>query len=183
VFLQITKFGRDVRSSHQGGFAYVDILLGLVLTAAIFTVALSVLVMQMDAYIFITGRKTGMADVRFAINRLSTELVALESVDLVSIRSDRIEFRDELGGLVSYEIVPYNGSLAVLRAGEVLLSPAESFVIRYFDQNSQELAGENWNIPLVRRVEVDMVQGQPGAGPILLTTAVALRGTFYTGYE
>ena len=75
------------------GFTLVELVLSIVIAGAIFGVAAETMMSQADTYSFIANRKTTIADVRYAMDRISHEILRLETSDIQSISSSSVNFK------------------------------------------------------------------------------------------
>jgi len=133
-----------------------------------------------DAYSFIANRQTAIADSRYALDRISTELLLIESADLISATTNQIEFEDNNGVDTSFELGSYNGQTALMRDNEPMIVPVSNFEIKYYDDSNTETAV----LDDIRKIEVAITTAEIGnEGNVVLTGSIFPRNFIYDNYQ
>lgn len=168
----------------ESGFTLIGIIMGVVVSGIVLGIASQIFSSQMDTYSFITTRKTTLSDTRYALNKISDELLTIETNDILDIDSDQFSFTDHAGNQTDYDLEASGASLAIYRGGEKLLDNVKSFQIKYYDQNGNELLAEAGNISSVRQFELIITTEEQGhEGELTLSTKVTPREYIYSNYQ
>lgn len=170
----------DLFRSNRG-FTLLELVLSLVVSGVVLGIVTETLMREAETYSFIANRKGAVADVRYALNRMTRELLRLDTPDIRDISATKIEFSDENGNVVSFGLAAAGQDLAVFRGGEVLVPRIRDFNIEYRDESGNLLSPDPGQIPFVRRIrltiETDPVSDE---GQIVLSTTVVPRA--FLGY-
>jgi len=153
------------------GFTLVEVVVSIVIAGAVFGIASETLIRQADTYSFIANRKTTIAGVRYAMDRISHEVLRLETSDIQAISSTSISFIDDYGQNTSFSLDTDGENLAIYRGGAVMVPDVESFTIEYQDGDGNALAALDEQIANVRRISVSIV----AANNISITTSIIPR--------
>lgn len=158
----------------------MEIALAIGLMAIVMAMISQSLLAGLDTFNFVSGRQQMLNDTRYALNRISNELLQIKTEDLITLENDKIEFVDHDGLTASFEESLYNGINALYRDNELLLTSIQSFQIKYLDSFGIETADLN----SVRQFNVTLVaQGDATQGDLTLTTTVVPRNFIYSNYE
>jgi prepilin-type N-terminal cleavage/methylation domain-containing protein len=167
----------------QKGFTLIEMVLYVVVSGLILATASQLLLSQVESFSFMTSRQTVVADTRYALNRITGELILIETDDISSIASDEIQFTDSTASATSFRSNTSGDDLALFRGDEMLLDSIESFDLKYYDANDNELFSDE-EINDIRRVEVTITTKEKAdEGSITLTTMVIPRNFLYSGYQ
>lgn len=135
---------------------------------------------QLEAYSFITSRQDALSDARYALNRISNELMLLGSGDVEAISDTSIQFVDSSGVSSTFSSANNAGQTAIFRSAEVLLTPVQDFSLAYYDENNAVTADP----AQVRQIQVSLATAPRGEeGSISLTTRITPRAFIYESYR
>lgn len=178
----MSKLSNRLRSAR--GFTLVEIVMYIVLAGLGMGVAYQSFVGQVDSYAFLAQRKATLADARYAMNRMTYELLRVETADISAISADGIYFTDQNGNNTSFKLEATGDSLAINRGTEKLLDHVQEFAIKYYDESDTELDAHEGNIASVRRIEISITTKEQGnEGDLNLTTKITPREYIYANYQ
>lgn len=167
--------------NNNKGFTLIELLLSIVITGAIFGIAAETMIRQAESYSFITNRKTSIADVRFAMNRISHDILRLESSDIQDIGATSISFTAEDGSASGFTLGADGSDLAIYRGGDILVPNVSTFNIEYQTGTGDVIDPEEEQIVNVRRIKITIItEPVGGEAPISLSTTVIPRS--FIGY-
>lgn len=162
------------------GFSALEVVLYVALSAIIVGVTVPILRTHINAYSFITNRHTALSDVSYALNRISHELLRVETADITAIAADSIEFVDDDGIATEFSVAANGTVNALYRGNELLLSPVQTFAMEYYDLNNNVTA----NITDIRKFEITITTAAvSNEGTITLSTHVMPRAFIYENYQ
>lgn len=186
--MNVLKIIRDVR-----GFTLFELVMSMILGGVIFGVAAETMIQQAESFSFIANRKESITDVRVTMNRMTHELLRIESSDLQNINSNGIYFSDVDGDNTSFAYVADDVgsdevdliSGKIYRGATVLLDGVSDFQIEYLDEEGNTLTAEDTNIEEVRRIRLSITMAEKGSeGEINVTTLVTPRSFIgYANYD
>lgn len=170
---------------QQCGFTLLELVLSIVIGGAMFGLAAQTLMSQADTYAFIANRKTSIADMRFAMNKISHEILRLESGDIQGISATGMSFTDENGLATSITLGANGAGLAIYRGNDILVEDVSSLDFEYQDENGDILPADDDEIGDVRRIKVTITTEPKGdEGEISVSTTVVPRSFIgYANYE
>ncbi len=165
---------------NERGFSLVEIVLSMVIVGILSGVASQVLGTSIDSYSFIKNRQAALSDVRYAVNRMAGELLKVGSADLISVSGSDIQFTDKSGVATSFQSGTVSGKLALMRGGEVLATPIQSFsVVAYDQQGAATTVAAS-----IRRFKVRVSTAPVDKeGSLSVTTSIFPRAFLYQGYQ
>lgn len=168
------------RLKKQAGMTIVEMVLYVVSSGILMGVTSEVLLSHIDTYQFMSQNQSTEADVRYALNRISSDLMKLAHDNVSQLSDNSITFVDTDNVVTDYGTGSSNGKTALLRGNEPLLTSVASFQIKGFDMNGQITT----NISNIRRYTVT-VKTQPSGneGAITLSTTVTPREYIYASYQ
>ena len=167
---------------NHSGFTIVEILLAMIITMIIFGIAAETIFQQANTYFFVSNRKSTVADMRHALNNISSELIHIESDDITDISSTNINFTDVNGSNSSYNIAMDGYQLSLYKGNAVILPNIDSFTIEYQDGLGNDLDPINDNIDGVVRIKLTVTtEGTANEGDITLSTTIVPRS--FLGYS
>jgi hypothetical protein len=170
------------RLKNSKGFTLVEAVLGLVMGAMVLGVTSQTLLNNMDSYTFVANRKSALGDARYAMDRMSYELLRVDSADLVAIEPTRIRFTDDTGTLTSFRLGTNGDTLALFRDTDLLVDKISSFALTYLDNDGNTVAPDAVNIPQVKRIKITLTTEEvDDEGQITLSTTVTPR--VFIGYS
>lgn len=169
----------------QRGFTLLELVLSIVVGGVIFGIASETLVRQADTYSFIANRKNSIADVRYGMNKISHELLRLETADIQGISPTGISFIDENGQNASFSLGADGSSLAVYRGNDALVEDVASIDFEYHNGDGDVIDAVDNNIDEVRRIKVTITTEPKGdEGAISISTTVVPRSFIgYANYQ
>ncbi|MBF0104167.1 MAG: hypothetical protein HQM16_02460 [Deltaproteobacteria bacterium] len=175
----------SMRLKSSGGFTLFEIVLSIVIAGIIFGVASETMIQQAKTYSFIANRKTTIADVRYAVNRMVHEIRYFETTDISSITASSMSFIDEDGQPATFSLSASGGSLAVFRNSDVIIPKVEDFDIEYQDGTGAVLEPVDGSITDVRRFKITVTtEPMDEEGSITLSTTVIPRSFLgYVNYQ
>lgn len=181
--MNMQKLFKKLKNSH--GFTLIELLLSIVVAGTIFGIAAETMMREADTYSFITNRKTTIADVRYAMNRMSHELLRVETSDIKDISGNKIDFTDENGNTTSFKLATNGSDLAVYRGSDILIPKVQTFTIEYQDGQGNTLTAEPGQISNVRRIKLSVAtEAKSNEGSITLSTTVIPRDFIgYANYQ
>lgn len=173
------------RLSNNFGFTLMELVLSITIAGAIFGIASETMIRQADTYSFIASRKTSIADVRYALNRMAHEIMRLEAIDIRNISESEIEFVDDQGLLTTYNLGAHGSNLAIYRGNTVLVPKVESFEIEYQNGAGEALVPGADQISQVKRIKLSInTDGGSEEKNISVTTTIVPRSLIgYTNYQ
>jgi hypothetical protein len=154
------------------GFSSVELILGIVISIIITMVSIQTISTHTDAFKFVAARKTTIADVRFALAKMTAEFEKIADGDITAIQTNEFTFSNSAEGPVTYKL--FNNSL--LRNNDLLLEKVSSLSFEYFQLNGTSLTPTSNNIPEVKRIKVT-IKTLPSTdeGSIVMATYVVPR--------
>ncbi|MBU0504850.1 MAG: hypothetical protein ABII18_07755 [bacterium] len=142
------KLFKNISSSQ--GFSSVELILGIIISVAITMVSIQTISSHTDAFNFVAARKTAVADVRFAVAKITAEFEKIGDGDITDIQASEFTYTNSAEGPVTYRL--FNNNL--LRNNDLLLKKVDALVFRYFQLNGSPLTPTSNNIPDVKRIKV-----------------------------
>lgn len=165
---------------NSKGFSIIELILYISLSAIILGVTSQIMRNHVDAYSFITNRHSALSDAGYALDRIVYELLRIETADIISIDGDSIEFVDKDNNPASFKLAANGSNMALFRGNELMVSPVQSFSIKYYDLNGNVTAV----IGDIRKFEVGIVTAPVASeGSITLSTMVTPRPFLYENYQ
>lgn len=161
------------------GFTLIEMTLALILTAIIALSVVPIATHGLNAYVLTTNRARLLNDVRFALTRMSREILHIRAGDLRLMQPARVTFVDQQGQPADYGFIA-NGAIGTLyRTAIPVLKNVNDVQFRYFDGN-----GNVANLPAnVRRIDAQITANAPVAGTVTLRTEIFLRTFAYTNFQ
>lgn len=181
--MSVKKKNRSLRNIK--GFTLLELILSMVVLAAIFGITAQTLMMSSDNLSYIANRKTAVADIRYGLNKLTQELRQVESADINSIASTSFEFRDADANLITYQLAADGSRLSIYRDADVLIPNVATFNISYLDADGNDLGTDSAQIANIRRIQLDITTEPVGDEDAMSfsTTVVPRSFVGYTNYE
>ena len=170
---------------NQKGFTLIQLIMGLVVGGILAGVTSEILYTQANSYHYIADKKETMSDVRYALNRFSSELMRMQDeADITGVSSTDIQFLDLNGSTVHYELDndADTGTMALFRNNVVILSHVDDLEFTFYNADGDEITGNAENMADIRRIKMQVttedLNGRPG---VTLTTAITPR--IFLGYN
>lgn len=177
---------------NNRGFTLFELVMSMVLGGVIFGVAAETMIQQAESFSFISNRKESITDMRTTMNRMTHELLRIETSDISAINGDGIYFTDMDVANTSFAFVadpadPDDDVIAgkIYRGSDVLLDGVSGFAIEYLDENGATLEPITLNIDDVRRIRLSITMTeQNDEGEMNMTTLVTPRSFIgYANYD
>lgn len=187
------------RLKNNRGFSMLEMVLALVMGSLIVGATSQSLLDNAQSYTFIANRKSALGDARYAMNRMTQDILRLKSAGLVISSPLGIQFTDTDGATPTgfYWAANSSGSGNALWRGDlsdgtaddqILIDNVSSFNVTYYDQANNALATTD-DPAEVRRIRIQLStaaieQGGVNEGSVTLQTTVTPRDFIgYNGYQ
>jgi prepilin-type N-terminal cleavage/methylation domain-containing protein len=162
------------------GFTLVEMILTMIVTAAIALVVGQILVSGMESYSLIVDRREAMQGVRLAVNVMSGELreIANPQSDISAISQNSISFTNAIGNPVTYQILGSN----LLRNSKVLASGmASGSEFAYYTSGGNVTANpaEVYRVGMTIRIN----SGDAAHGIVEAKSSAYLRNRYYESFS
>lgn len=170
------------RLKNNRGFSLIETVLGLCLGVAVLGLTSDALINNFDAATYISERKSELGDGRYAMNRMTDELLHVETADISSIQATQISFVSQSGESTNFRLAANGSEMGLYRGDNLLVDHVTSFELTYYDANGAEIAADLAQIPNLRRIKVSLTTGQSdGENNIVLSTLITPR--VFVGYS
>jgi Tfp pilus assembly protein PilW len=182
------------RLKSSGGFSMLEMVLALVMGSLIVGATSQSLLDNVDSYTFIANRKSALGDARYAMNRMTQELLKVKSTSNLTISNIKgVQFNDDTGTSVGFYIDSNGASGNALWRGDVsdgtaddqkLVDNISVFNVSYYDANGATVA-TNGDSTLVKRITIQLSTAAIGnEGSVSLQTTVTPRDFIgYANYQ
>ncbi len=172
------------RRKRERGFTFVEMLLTVVLVGILATVAAKLLLVGLDIYALIVNRNNAFHNARVAVDRMTDEMLLVETDDITWIGDQRFSFIDAGGSGTNFrQTTVSQGGLSVpclYREDDYLAGNVTSLDFDYYREDGS-MAFFIWQ---VRRINIDLTVEAPGnAGAVRLRTEVFPRNFMYTNFR
>lgn len=172
------------RLRNNRGFTLVEIVMYITIAGLGLGVAYEAFTSQVDSYSFIAQRKMAMTDARYAVNRMTYELMRVESDDITSITDHQISFTDLNDASTNFQLSGSGDSQALYRGSEKLLDHVKTFDVKYYDEDGNQLEANDANVSQVRKFEITITTAEQGEeGEVSLSTTITPRAFVYDNYQ
>jgi prepilin-type N-terminal cleavage/methylation domain-containing protein len=166
--------------NNQKGFTLMELVLYIAVMAILLGVTTRVLISEIGAYSYVSKRQSAISDARYALNRISSELIHLETADILLASSSEIQFTDTGGVNTSFKLDVDGDDQAIYRGAEVMISPINNFNLTYYDQNNNVTT----TISDIRKIEVEVItEPLDEEGEVSFKTMVTPRNFIYDSYQ
>lgn len=166
----------------QKGFTLVETVLGIVVMGIVMLAFASIARLSVDSYSLIVSRKEAMSQARYALNRITQELVSINPASITSIGSTNISFNDSVGSPTNFRSQTTNGVTQIFRGNDLLANNINSFSFVYYDANNNIIT--DGNISNLRRIAIDMgVNSSNGYSDMKIRGEVYPRNYYYTNFQ
>lgn len=161
----------------------IETVLALVVGAMIVGVTTESMLNNVDSYTFIANRKAALGDARYAMNRISQELLTVNTGNLTTTGSTKIIFTDDSGASVEFKLAANGTKLGIFRNADLLVDNVSSFTFAYYDSNGTQLDPLAAGTPAAaKRIKFTVTtQAVDNEGNITLSTIVTPRD--FIGYN
>lgn len=161
------------------GFTLIEVVLGVILTS-IMALTLAPLTTQgLNTYVSTTNRARLINDVRFALTRMSREILFIRAGDLRLMQPTRIAFVDVNGQPADYGFIAAGARGTLYRTAIPVLNNVNDVQFAYLDGNGNPTDV----IANVRRVDAQITANSPVAGTVTLRTEIVPRSFAYTNFR
>lgn len=165
--------------SRQHGYTLVEVILAVVLTSALALTLTPLLTQGLNVYVLATQRARLLHDVRFALTKMSREIVRARAVDIRLAQPTRFTFVDTSGGPADYGFIAAGTRGTLYRTGIPVLTNVNNLQFRYFDANGNPTS----SVANIRRIGIQLTANAPVAGTLTLRTEVFPRPFAYTAFR
>lgn len=181
----MSRFVSKKHACNVRGFTLIELILSMLIMTAIFGITAQTMMSTSDSMSFISNRKTVVADVRYGVNKMTQELRLIDTDDLTSITSTRIDFVDASSGATNYRLATDGSRLAVYRGDDILIPNVAAFTIEYQDGVGNVLGADSAEIPNVRRIKLEVTTEPLGDEPSMTVSTLVVPRSFvgYTNYQ
>ncbi|MBF0492398.1 MAG: type II secretion system protein [Deltaproteobacteria bacterium] len=170
------------KAKNQKGFGLLEITLGLVVVGIISLSFASLFGITIDQYSAITSRKEALSQARLAINRITEELLYIDSNALVSISSSNLSFIDTSGVATNFRTQTDAGILNLYRGNDLLAKNLSAFSLTYLDSLGAQI--QDGNVSNVRRIQINLgVNASNNHGDVKLRGEVYPRNFYYSNFK
>lgn len=166
------------------GFTFVETLLAVVILGAIATVAAKLLTVGLDIYVLVANRHDASQSARLGMERMTDEILLIESTDIQGMANAKFDFRDSTGDSTDFrsKTVSKNGlSVPCIYREDDFLAANVTYLD--FDYMKEDGSSTIW-FWLVKKINVDFIVEAPAnAGTVHLRTEVFPRNFMYDDFE
>ncbi len=174
--------GESRKNKMQKGFTLIESLLGMVMMSIVILAFASIARLSVDSYSLIVARKEAMSQARYALNRITQELVSIDPAAITAIANTSISFNDSVGTPTNFRSQSTNGVLQIYRGTDLLANNVSSFSFTYYDAAGNVIS--DGNISNLRRILVDMgVNSSNGYSDMKMRGEVYPRNYYYTNFQ
>jgi len=159
----------------------VETLLGIVVMSIVILAFASIARLSVDSYSLIVARKEAMSQARYALNRITQELVSINPAAITSIGSTSLGFNDSAGNPTNFRSQSTNGVLQIYRGSDLLATNVSAFSFTYYDANGNPI--NDGNISNMRRILVDIGVNADGYSDMKMRGEVYPRNYYYTNFQ
>ncbi|GEM_PF-2465589 len=166
----------------SAGFTLVETILGIVVMSVVILAFASIARLSVDSYSLIVARKEAMNQARYALNRITQELVSINPANITSIASNNITFTDNYGYNTSFRSQTISGILQIYRGSDLLANNINNLAFTYLDANGNTIL--DGNVANLRRIIVDLgVIASNGYSDVKMRGEVYPRNYYYTNFQ
>ncbi len=172
------------RLSNQLGFTLIDLILSISIMLLMGAFIAEFMGTQTKTLMNVANRQEAMGDARFALNRISYELMRVDpATEITAFTGTTVYFRDDTGVNTSFRMdTIIGGGLGLYRGTTLLLGYIDSFTITYYNSAGAVLNPATATANQIVRMRVKIVTADDeGEGKRALQTAVTPRSVI--GYE
>ncbi len=168
----------------ERGFTLIETLLGIVVMGIVMLAFASIARLSVDSYSLIVDRKEAMSQARYALNRITQELVSINPASITSISSTNLSFNDSVGNPTNFRSQTTSGVVQIFRGNDLLATNVSSFGFVYYDANNNLIS--DGNLSNLRRIAVDMgvyAGNGNGHGDMKMRGEVYPRNYYYSNFQ
>ncbi len=168
--------------NKKAGFTLIELIFAIFLASSALFMASEILVDQVQAFEFVSKRRHASGAARQAMDRLTHDLLRVETADIQSINENGISIVDSEGQNVTYEIVNQNGTQSLYRGSDEVVPNFENFELEYRDEDGNVLSPDDSSIANVRRIGIRMTtSATANEGSVEMATTIVPRS--FIGYQ
>ncbi len=161
---------------NNKGFSLVEIVLFIVMSGILLGVTTDIMLGQLTTYSFLSSRQNTLSDARYALNRVSNDLLRIPTGGLIAVDASSIDFIDSQGFSTSFNLT--SGELR--RGAETLLESVSDFQVSALDANGDPAAV----LTDIKKFQVTIVTAPlDNEGSLTLSTSVTPRVLVYNSYQ
>jgi hypothetical protein len=143
------------QSKGDSGFVLVESILSWTLLAIIGLTFAVLFTFGLECFIKIASRKEALSNARFAVNRITQELLPLPPSNLISISPTQISFKDPTGANTDFHSQIDSGATSLYRGMDLLAKNLSAFSFSYYDTDGNPI-NDYTNVAGVRRIQMDI---------------------------
>lgn len=168
---------------NNRGFSMIEVILALVIGAMTVGITTESMINNVDSYVFLANRKAALGDVRYAMNRISQELLTVNTGNITTTNGTKVIFVNDSATNVEFKLAANGSKLGVFRNADLLVDNVSSFTFIYYDANGTQLDPLSAATPAAtRRIKFTITtQALDNEGNITLSTIVTPRD--FIGYN
>jgi len=164
------------------GFTLIETIMGIVVASIVILAFATIARYSIDSYSMIVARKEAMVQARFALNRITQELVSINPAAITAINSTSINFNDSVGNPTNFRSQTTNGIIQLFRGNDLLANNVSAFALTYYDANGNVIL--DGNISNMRRILIDMgVNAINGNHDVRIQGEVYPRNYYYSNFQ
>ena len=168
--------------NNNHGFSLIETVLGLCMGVAVLGITSSTMLNNFDAGTYITERKAEIGDARYAMSRITDELLHVETADISNIQATQISFVSQSGESTNFRLAANGSGMGLYRGNNLLVDKVASFGLTYYDADGNAVAADAAQIPNVRRIKVSLTTGDSG-GESNLALSTTITPRIFVGYS
>lgn len=168
---------------NQHGFTMIELVLSVAVMLLMGAFIAEFMGSQTKNLMFVANRTEALGDARYALNRISYELMHVDPpTEITNFSGTALHFRDDTGSNTSFRMDTMTGGIGIYRGSSLLVGYIDSFTITYYDATGAVLNPATAAASDIVRMKVKIVTADnQGEGKMALQTAVTPRSVI--GYE
>lgn len=167
------RFFKYLKSNK--GFTIIEAVLSMSLAAIVMALTSQIMLTQLETYNTVSQQQSTVSDIRYTLNRMSGEMLRLETEDIIDVSDNRIDFVDADGNTTYYSL----SSSSIMRGNDTILENVDDMTLTYIDSNGNET-----NVAAnVRQIEISITSSDSGTGSYTLSTRIIPRNFMYANYD
>lgn len=161
----------------------IEVVLALVVGAMIVGITTESMINNVDSYVFLANRKAALGDARYAMNRISQELLTVNTGNITTTNGTKIVFTSDAATSVEFKLAANGSKLGIFRNSDLLVDNVSSFTFAYYDANGAQLDPLAAGTPAAtKRIKFTITtQAVDNEGNVTLSTIVTPRD--FIGYN
>ncbi len=168
---------------NEKGFSFVELLMSLVVVGIISISFAYLFSTGVDSFALVSSRKEALSQGRYAINRMTQELLKVRSTDIQSISNTSFSFTDSSGQSTDFHSQVVNGETQLYRGNDLLATSLNGFTLTYYDTNGVVIS-DYQQLASLRRIRIDLnVRVDGNAGSVALMGEIYPRNFYYSNFQ